>query len=349
VNGVLVTGATTPIGNELLRRLAEDPRVGHLLAVGVEPEGRARLPEVGHELTYLRVDLTRSREVRTLLFGPARDLGVGTILHAALHRRATDTGRRVHAQNVESTRALLHLAERHPTIRRFVLQSAGAVYRLRCDQPTILLEDHPLEHSPRAPEWVRDRVEADLMVCARMGLSPLHITVLRCAECLAPSCGSQLYDFLQSRVCLRPLGFDPVVNVLSVEDAARALHLALDAREQGVFNIPGRDTLPLSVAIQKWGDMDVPLPGPLLDPLYELRRWVRGTDFRYDLNRTRFHFGGILDGSRARRELGYVPERAIDWPRDGAAGRPEGMHVARLASALGKRAHLLRDPAREVA
>lgn len=315
MTGVLVTGATTPVGNALLRRLRDDPRVEHVLAVGAEPRDQATLPDLGDKLAYLPVDLTRSRELRTLLFGPARDLQVRAVLHAALHRRAADAGPHVHAQNVETTRALLHLAERHPTIRRFVLQSAAAVYRLRCDQPTILLEDHPLELSPAAPEWVRDRVEADLTACARMGLSPLHVTVLRCAECLAPRCGSQLHDFLQSRVCWRPLGFDPVVNLLSVEDAARALHLGLFAERQGVFNIPGKDTLPLSVAIRRWGSTGVPLPGPLLDPLYRLRRMLWDTDFRYDLNRTRFHFGGILDGSRARRELGYVPEHGVDWPR----------------------------------
>lgn len=314
MTGVLLTGATTPVGGALLRRLLDDPNVGHVLAIGMEPPADAPLPERRDKLTYLPVDLTRSRELRTLLFGPARDLSIGAIVHAAQHRRASDAGRRVHAQNVEATRGLLHLAERHPTIRRFVLQSAGAVYRLRCDQPTILGEEHPLELSPHAPEWLRDRVEADLTACARMGLSPLHVLVLRCAECLAPDSGSQLYDLLQSRVCLRPLGFDPVVNVLSIDDAARALHLALSCERQGVFNVPGKDTLPLSVAVEKWGCRDLPLPGPLLAPLYAVRRALRNMDFRYDLNRTRMHFGGILDGRRARHELGYVPERGIAWP-----------------------------------
>ena len=57
---------------------------------------------------------------------------------------------------------------------------------------------------------VRDvhRVEADLAVCACIGRSPLVVTVLRCAECFAPSSGSQLWDYLQSRVCLRPMGYD---------------------------------------------------------------------------------------------------------------------------------------------
>lgn len=312
--GVLVTGATTPIGRTLVRRLLGDRRIGHVLAIGAETPGHSGLEGRSPALTYREVDLTRTRDIRTLLFGLARDLSVGTIVHAALHRRASDHTRRVHAQNVESTRALLHLAERHPTIHRFVFRSAAEVYRVRCDQPTIISEEHPLDLSRDAPDWVRDRVEADLTVCGRMGLAPLSIVVLRCAEAVAPGCGSQLHDFLSARMCLRPLGFDPVLNLLSVEDAARALHLALTSTAQGVFNVPGKDTLPLSEAIRKWGRVDVPLPGPLLDPLYGLRRALLGADFRYDLNRPRFHFGGILDGRRARAELDYVPADGIAWP-----------------------------------
>ena len=314
MNGVLLTGATTPIGRALVQRLLRDPAVGHVLAIGAEPPGSTGLPEWAPKLTFRRVDLTRTRDIRTLLFGLARDLSIGTILHAALHRRASDHGRQVHALNVESTRALLHLAERHPTIHRFVFRSTTEVYRRRCDQPTVISEEHPLELSRDAPGWVRDRVEADLTVCARMGLAPLHVMVLRCAEILAADCGSQLHDFLSARVCFRPLGFDPVVNLLSVDDAARALHLTLTCEHQGVFNIPGKDTLPLSQAIRKWGGRDVPLPGPLTGPLYGLRRALLGADFRYDVNRSRLHFGGILDGRRARLELGYEPERGIPWP-----------------------------------
>ena len=41
---------------------------------------------------------------------------------------------------------------------------------------------------------------------------------------------------------------------------------------------------------------------------------VSGFDFRYDANLRRFHFGGVLDGSRARDLLGYTPETHVAWP-----------------------------------
>ncbi len=312
MTAVLVTGATTPLGVRLVDQLCRAPDVAHVLAVGIEAEARSRLRPCDR-LTYAQVDLRRDRGIRELMFGPVRELKIDTIVHTPLHRHAGHTGRHIHAINVESTRALLLTAERHPTIRRFVFQSHALIYRVRSDQPSVFAEDHPINFSARAPQWLRDRVEADLTVCARMGMCDLQIAVLRCSECVGPGIGSQLFDYLQSRVCLRPMGFDPMLNLLSVDDTVAALTAAIGTDAQGVFNIPGADTLPLSALIERAGRLDVPVPGPLLRPLYGLRALTRGTQFRYDLNLGRFHFSGVPDGTRARDVLGYVPRHRIDW------------------------------------
>jgi UDP-glucose 4-epimerase len=310
---VLVTGASTPVGRALVRALACDPRVECVLSVAPPGEPPTAVEAAEGGVVPTTADLTRSRDVRSLLFGAARQHRIDVIAHLATHRTARDTGRKVRAQNVEATRELLDLAERHPTIRRFVLRSHAEVYRLRHDQPTILLEEHPLELSARAPQWVRDRVEADLVACTRLGVSRLEIAILRCAECPAPANGSQLWDYLASRICLTPLGFDPMLNVLSVADAVAALQSAIFAPSEGIWNAVGRDTLPLSAAIRHAGRTRLALPGPLLLPLYGLRAATRGGDFRYDQNYWRFHFGGVLDGERARRDLGFVPRHPLRW------------------------------------
>jgi len=306
---VMVTGSTTPLGAAVVRRLLADPGVAHVLEVGAEPFAGS-----SPRLSYRRADLTKERVVHDLLHGEARALGIDTIVHLALHRSARDEGPRVHERNVEVARQLLRFGAELPAMRRFVYSSSAAVYALRASAPTLLDEDAALEFDPAAAQWVRDRVEADLTVCARMGLSRLAIVVLRTAEILAPDMGSQLWDYLQSPVCLRPFGFDPMINVLSLEDAADAIALALAAPGQGVFNVAGADTLPLSRLIARWGRRDVPVPGPLLAPLYRLRAWTRGFEFRYDLNLRRFHFGGQLDDTRAQTELGYRPTHPTAWP-----------------------------------
>ncbi|MCA9567636.1 MAG: NAD-dependent epimerase/dehydratase family protein [Myxococcales bacterium] len=294
----LVTGATTPLGRALVDRLVVH---GPVLAVGLEEDGRFDHPDV----RYVAADLTRARSVRELIYGPATEHGTDVLVHLAFHRRA---GRaRSAALHIEATRLLLRLAEESPVLKRFVHRSTAEVYAVRLDRPDILREDHPLELAPTAPAWVRERVAADLAACTRMGMSPIDIVVLRCAEILAPDMGSQLHDWLSASVCFRPMGYDPLVNVLSLEDASRAFELAALGSGSGVYNIPGADTLPLTALVRESGRDAIGLPGPILGPLYAARRRLTGARFRYRDNAWRFHFNGVLDGSRAARDLGFRP------------------------------------------
>jgi len=312
-HNVLVTGVADPIGERLVRMLLADSRVGHVIGVSGSDPGSLPLP-ADDRLTLIKVDLRRSRKVHELLFGPAREKRIDVVVHTAMSRSAAEEGGSVYAFNVETVRSLLELCERHPTIRRLIIRSAAEVYQRQRDLPILIGEDHPLNLQGNAPQWVRDRVEADLTTCTRMGLSRLQIVVLRMAEVLAPGTGSQLFDYLESAICFRPAGYDPMINVLTIEDAAIAFMRALMSEAFGVFNVPGADTLPLSAAIARWGRIGIPVPGPWLTPLYRWRARLTGHDFRYGMNRRRFHYSGVLDGSRAREVLGYVPSHPIAWP-----------------------------------
>ena len=308
---VLLTGVTTPLGTALANTLLEDPDVEQVIGVGIEPTPPAELAT--DSFTYERWDLSKERDIRRMLFGSCRDRGVTHVVHSALHRSPLDEGGRIHRLNVESTRHFLRFCERHPTIQRFVFRSDVEVYRHDHLHPTLLREDQPLELSPASRQRVRDRVEADLTVCTRMGVSSLSICVLRLAEVLAPQSGSQLYDWLLSRIAIRPLGYNPMVNLLSLDDAVAALIAGIKGEAQGVFNIPGFDSLPLKRLAVLAGVRPIALPGPMLAPLYRWRERVRKTEFTYEMNDGRFHTSDLVDGTRAREELGYEPRHRIDF------------------------------------
>ena len=112
-------------------------------------------------------------------------------------------------------------------------------------------------------------------------------------------------------MCLRPLGYDPMVNVLSLPDVARAVQLAAASDATGIFNIPGRDTLPLSELVHRTRRLGVGLPGPLLAPLYALRARLTAGRFRYALDESRFHYGAVLDGRKAALAFGYTPQYGV--------------------------------------
>ena len=309
---VLVTGASTPLGELLIERLINDYMVEYILAVC--EQGRPLTLPANSRVEVFEIPMRKQRKIHDLLFGPARESKIDTLVHTSKVHSARREGAAVHQYNVESFRSILDFAERHPTISRLVLCSGAEVYQVQRDLPSLIAEQHPLNMNDGAPQWIRDRVEADVMACTRMGLTSLKIAVLRMAEILAPGAGSQFYDYLQDPICLCPIGFDPMLNFLTQEDAASALQKAIHSQEQGVFNIPGADTLPLYDAVSKWGRVAIPTPSILALQVYRLRRLLGRGDFRYGMNRRRFHFTGILDGRRAAEILGYIPAHPVDWP-----------------------------------
>ena len=322
MRSVLVTSATAPFGQALVRSLLADTRVSHVIAVDSKPGDHALPFSHSGRMSYYDVDLRRGRQVRELLFGPARDLNVEVVVHLTEHMDGHDRGRAVHAMNVEALRSILDLSDDHPTIQRLVVKSHAVVYKVSLDLPVRVAEGHPLNLSPTAPQYVRDRVEADLTACARMGLIDCEIIVLRCAEALGPGIGSQLFDYIDSPVVLRTMGFDPMVNVASVADVVSALELATHGSGEGVFNVPGFDTLPLSEAARKWGATVLPMPDSLIRPFYAARHLLTGSQFSYGINRQQMHIGLVLDGERAARELGYRPSHPVSWPVGGPLRAP---------------------------
>lgn len=250
------------------------------------------------------------RNVRELLFSEATR-SLGCIVHVAAATRSR-APRGAAPSTLEATRQLLLAAEDQPAIQRFVLVSTADVYRIDSREPMLIDEDHPLNLNPDASGSLRERVEVDLVTCARIGVSRIPIAVLRCSPIFAPDGHGQLQDYLRSRICLRPLGFDPMLNVLSIEDASAAVGLAVRSDARGVFNVPGLDTLPLSELIHETGRLGIAVPGPALLPLYGLRALTTGFRFRYALQRKLFHLGAVLDGRKAQQVLGYVPTCGVN-------------------------------------
>ena len=194
---VLITGASTPLGEILIDRLFNDYMVECIFALC--DKGHPLSMQESDRLKIFELSMRKQRRVSNLLFGPARDAGIDTLVHTAKVQSAYKEGAAVHKYNVEVLRSILDIAERHPTIKRVVLCSGSEVYQVQRDLPSLIAEQHPLNMNEGAPQWICDRVEADVMACTRMGLSKLNIAVLRMAEILAPGAGSQFFDYLQYR------------------------------------------------------------------------------------------------------------------------------------------------------
>ena len=310
---VLLTAASTELGQRLIHSLVNDKRVARIVAL-IEPKCYPNARLLSHrKLSYEPIDLIHERAIKQFIFGP-KCRGLTHLVHLAMHRDALLSGRRYHRLNVEALRQLFQLAEDHPSLSHFIFRSWSEIYELHSYLPNILDEEHPIDYSARRPQWLRDRVAADQFLCAKLGVSPLKVKILRCADCLAPGYGSQLYAFLHSLPCLVPLGYDPVVNVLSPDDLTDALLRACFFPGEGVFAIPGRDSMPLSELMERCHRAAVPLPDPVLQWADRLKQKLARSTFCYEISRGLFHYGGVMTGAKAEQLLGYRASHPIDWP-----------------------------------
>ena len=116
---VLITGASSPLGEFLVERLLSDYRVEKIVAV-CDQGAPLTLPD-NERLMSVQVKIRKQRKLHDLLFGPARESEVDVLIHASKVFSANREGAAVHRYNVETVRSILNFAERHPTIKRLIL------------------------------------------------------------------------------------------------------------------------------------------------------------------------------------------------------------------------------------
>jgi nucleoside-diphosphate-sugar epimerase len=298
---VMITDADAPLARAIRAALLTRERTARVL--GVLDRGGSAVPTDPREARET-CDFSSERAVRSLLHGPVTRHAIDTVVHGC----GAVTSRARASSGVESLRALLTLCREHPTIRRIVLLSSTWVYRRAARGPALLHEEHPIDLGPTRSPWRSVLIEADVTACARVDHAPLEVVVLRLAEVFAPGCDGPLSSLRGARMCATALGFDPIVELLSLDDAARAVTLACTVEGiRGVFNVPGRDLLPLSSLLSSLGARTLPLPLSWL-PWFNARRVpMDPREARDDGTLALFRHGGVLDGGRAHRALGYTP------------------------------------------
>lgn len=294
----LVTGATTPLGRALCRRLAT---AGEVFGVRAPADP---LPDVDQSLACV-ADLTHHADVRALIAGVIATESIDTVIH--LGAAAPAAGPSAERLAI-STKLLLDGIEQASCVRSFVLRSTALIYRMRHDDPLVIADQHALDFSPGIAPLRRDWLEADVTAGQRMLNAACSVSVLRLAPLIADGAGDGVYEYLHLDPCYRPLGFDPMLNVLSLDDATDALARAAERAPRGVFNVAGADILPFSELAMRVGARCWPVPGVTIEPLCALRGVP---ERRYRGLGGLLHHGLVIDGRAAAGALGFVAQHPL--------------------------------------
>jgi nucleoside-diphosphate-sugar epimerase len=221
---VAVTGVAGMLGQRLLALLDSDARVDSVVGIDVrDPERGAR------KLDFHRLDITHA-DLKTVLEG------VETVVHlAAAVGPVVDAGvaRRV---NVDATRRLLDAAAA-VSARRFVRASSAAIYGAWANNSVPLSEDAVLRPNPGFVSAVHDAECERLMLEWADGHPGSAIVALRIAPIVGPGVDSLFAAAACGRAPVEIKGADRPIQVVHVDDAARALAVAALGDLHGTYNV----------------------------------------------------------------------------------------------------------------
>ncbi|MBX7191372.1 MAG: NAD-dependent epimerase/dehydratase family protein [Sandaracinaceae bacterium] len=315
-----MTGACSFLGRNLVGVLEEREDVERIVVLDI-----ASPPTAGRKSRAYRVDLTQPA-VSARLTEILRAEKVTELAHLAFLASPTTAEPWAHELESVGTMHVLHACRESP-VERVVVSSQTMLYGPHPANPNFLLEGAELRglrgggSSPFGRSFGRaecsflaDKIDAEREVERFVQARPdTSVAVLRFAPMLGPTVRTWVTRWLSRRIVPTLLGFDPLVQLLHEMDAVSALVLALDpsrwehGRGRGAFNVVSQGVLPISTVIKLAGRAALPVPGPLLTRSTELL-WMAG------LNEVPSPFVAFLrhlcvaDGSRARRELGFVPQ-----------------------------------------
>jgi len=297
------------VGRRLVKALYHDPDVSLVFGVGIGPTP-SFLDPYREKCFYQRLDLARARHLLSFFnserFARAR---LNSVIQLPFGR---DPGRERIPGNVPSlvseTRRLLEVCKRNAQIERFILLSSAFVYGPEPGNVNIVSEDQELSFDADGHPQVRAWIDADLLCQNQLKDPELQVTILRAATIV-----TEAGDFLNCPPLENgapPLGFNPMLSVVSARDVARAIGLGLHADQPGIYNIAGHDIFPVSELRNRQQHLG-PLPVPdLLSGAFTFLNQTLGSSRHRPHSYQRY--GVVLDTSRAQEVLGFEPQYRLE-------------------------------------
>ena len=293
---VVVTGISGNLGRTLAKLLHTRERI-----IGID---RRPFPGKPKDVEMHQLDLRKKKAEDVF-----RRNDVRAVIHMGIMHDPRMNEEEHHSFNVVGTTRLLEYCAKYG-VKKVVVLSSANVYGPSPDNSNFLTEDAPLMAASRFSE-VRDLIEVDMLAHGFFWRHPDSQTViLRPVHIVGPNIKNAPSNYLRLKYPWVLAGFDPIVQLIHVEDAARAMIEALRPEARGVYNVVGPGEVPLSAIARELGRSAIPVPHLIARPLLELL-------FKYHLasfpppELDHIQFLCAVDGSRWAKEVGWKPRYSM--------------------------------------
>src|SRR5262249_26742170 len=193
-------------------------------------------------------------------------------------------------------------------ITKLVLLSSAVVYGASPHNPGLVSESRGLTRNGKNPiggRWADLEATASISLGGHAGIK---LTILRPVAVLDPRAGHYLSRLLKHRLAITLPGHDPSIQLLSVQDMATAVCLAVQSPREGIYNVSPDGVIPLRQALRLAGSTRVPAP-----------RWVqriyRAAAAPLDLAHSGEHlefirYSWTVSNRKIKKELGFRPTQS---------------------------------------
>jgi UDP-glucose 4-epimerase len=293
---VVVTGASSPLGRSVLEELQRIAGVERI--VGVEPLASAKHLE-GIELVSFSSD---HRELVDFLCSRQID----TVIHCGLAPDRSGSLREpADAKVIDTMRLGAALASEDSPVRAWVVASSSSVYPVSSQAPLLHREDGNIDASEgsvsasllEAEDYVRD-------IAARS--AHLNVAILRLQQLVGEGVRSPISAVLGQPILPSVIGFDATMQLLSIDDAVRALVFAAEVELAGIYNVASAGMIRMSEFARELHRPSLPVLPVEAGPLTPLARRVGVPHVPSGLLGL-LRFGHALDTSKLAA-AGFSPE-----------------------------------------
>ena len=293
---IVITGIGGRFGLALARRLHR-----HCEIIGVDRRRVKRLPkDIDHE----RADIRRRRFEDVF-----RRERIDAVVHLnIMHNPRTSAGEH-HDFNINGTKKLFELCAEHRVGKVIVLSSAD-VYGPDPRKTQFLTEDAPLMGG-RNFGGIRDLISLDMFCNTFFWRHPEIETVILRPVHIVGQVNNAPSRFLRLERPITLMGFDPMIQLIHVEDVISAIERALTPGIRGVYNLAGPSPVPVSYVLDKLGREPRRLPEPVLRTMLKMGWALKLSDWPWpEIDHIKYIC--MVDDSRAREELGFEHSYEID-------------------------------------
>lgn len=293
---VVVTGISGNLGRALAKQLHRTERV-----IGID-----RRPFIGapKDIEMHQLDLRKKKTEDVFRKGHVK-----AVIHMGIMHDPRMSEEEHHSFNVVGTTRILEYCAKYGVKKTVVLSSAN-VYGPSPDNSNFLTEDAPLMAASRF-SGVRDLIEVDMLAHGFFWKHPnIETVILRPVHIVGPHIKNAPSNYLRLKRPWVMAGFDPMVQLIHVEDVARALVEALKPGLKGVYNVVGAGEVPLSAIFRELGSTPVPVPHPVARPLLGLLFKYRIANFPPpELDHIQFLCA--VDGTRWSHDTQWKPHHSM--------------------------------------